>query len=98
MNARNRPTRIARERDVTGLVVSGRLNKQVGGELGIAEFTSRTVVLGASGLLAISITGAAASTARSGSTLRRRIEPAAYTLLASQALPAPRVLRRNEGL
>ena len=28
-----------REREVMGLVVSGRLNKQVGGELGISEIT-----------------------------------------------------------
>ena len=31
-----------REREVMGLVVSGRLNKQVGGELGISEITVKT--------------------------------------------------------
>ena len=49
-----------RERDVMALVVSGLLNKQVGGELGISEIT---VIRGAAATL---IPGAT-STARAGS-------------------------------
>jgi FixJ family two-component response regulator len=37
--AQIRPLRERREREVMGLVLSGRLNKEVGGELGISEIT-----------------------------------------------------------